>query len=374
MGKRARDSTSAANKDLSLRLSALGVPTHRIPKVVRAVKVTPDATTTMTRYAARSGPDEFFDAMKVTKEITLKSGESWILEWAAPALLQERILEEDDSFHKAFASALAAHPPSQPWSIILGFDECWSGNILAISGRKGMVLSYAFDQFGRRRLAKSGAWIPFAVVQTRKYKECPGRWSRLARIILEHMFLSPTNGFQTVGATLTFRGRSVSLRASLICVLSDGDGIKLLYEWKGASGIRNCLCCANIISRLYLAATCRAFRHSSCSKVEEFELHVFKSLFRAVRSLFRDELQMLLGHLSKTTLNENRTSLGFAPTLEGIWGNHQCARMLDPCEHLIFDWVHNTVQDGGFSHEVIAYMSNSEAASRENLESCLDLG
>ncbi len=40
------------------------------------MKVTPDATTTMTRYAARSGPDEFFDAMKVTKEITLKSGES----------------------------------------------------------------------------------------------------------------------------------------------------------------------------------------------------------------------------------------------------------------------------------------------------------
>ena len=78
--------------------------------------------------------------------------------------------------------------------------------------------------------------------------------------------------------------------------------------------------------------------------------------------------------MTNTTLNQNRTSLGFAPTLEGIWGSRQCAELLDPCEHLIFDWVHNTIQDGAFSHEFVAYMSNAEAVSREALGSFLDLG
>ena len=292
MAKRSRDAESAANKELSLRLSALGVPTTRVPKVVRTVKEASDATSAITPYAARSGPDEFFDGMKVTKKITLDSGDIWTLEWADPALLLERVLECNDDFHEVVASTLAALPPAHVWNIIIGFDECWSGNILAISGRKAMVLSYTFDEFDRRVLTKSGAWLTFSVVQTRLYKECPGGWSQVARILLEHMFLSPTNGFQTVGATLTFRGRTVCLRASLLCAISDGDGFKLLYEWKGGAGIRNCLCCGNIVSKHNLAAASRAFRHCSCNKVEDFELHDFESLFGVVRSLFRDEIEV----------------------------------------------------------------------------------
>ena len=274
MGKRARDSKSAADKDVSLRLCALGVPRNKVPDVINAVKEAREASTHVTQYAARSGPDEFFDDVKVTHEIEMASGESWEFEWADPALLLQKMLEENDSFRKAFVSALDAHPPSQSWDIITSSDECWSGNILAISGRKFMVLSYAFDKFGKRLLTKSAAWLTFAVARTTMYKSCPGGWSEVARIILEHMFLSATNGFHTSGAVLSFRGRHLCLRASLNSVITDGDGFKLLYEWKGGAGIRSCLCCANIVSKQHLAAACRALRHISCSKVTDFEILV----------------------------------------------------------------------------------------------------
>ncbi len=120
--------------------------------------------------------------------------------------------------------------------IITSFDECWSGNILVASGRKTMVLLYTFDEVDRRVLTKSGAWLAFSVVQTRLYKECPGGWSQVARILLEHMFLSPTNGFQTVGATLTSKGRTVCLRASLLCAISDGAASNWTMNGKVTQG------------------------------------------------------------------------------------------------------------------------------------------
>ena len=374
MCKRSRDSKSAADKEVSLSLAALGVPVNRVPKVIATVKDATDASTRVTRYAAQAGPSEFFEAMKRSKELALKSGQLWTLEWCDPAMLLERVLEENDSFHAAFVSALSRHPATQCWSIIIGFDECWAGNILAVGGRKSMNMSYTFDQFRKHELAKSASWLTFAVVETRNYKDCPGGWSQVARVILEEMFLSSTNGFQTTGAVLSFRNRHLCLRASLDGLVTDGDGFRLLYEWNGGGGIRNCLCCSNIVSRPGLAAASRTLRHTSCSTISEFQVHVFESLFAVVQALFRDERDWLLGRKTLGELKEHRRDLGFKPTPEGVWGHRLCAQLVDPTEKAIFDWLHNCVQDGVFSAEFISYMSNVPAASVDNLQSFLDSG
>ena len=147
-----------------------------------------------------------------------------------------------------------------------------------------------------------------------------------------------------------------------------------LWEWQGGGGIRCCLVCANIVSKPHLAAAHPDLFDCSCATVDKFQLHDFETLHQVIRTLFANEAAWLRGHMTKTLLLESQTSLGFVPTLEGVWANRKCARALDPCEHLQFDWVHNNLQEGVFSHELVSYMANVEAASRGSLESFLDLG
>ena len=51
-------------------------------------------------------------------------------------------------------------------------------------------------------------------------------------------------------------------------------------------------------------------------------------------------------------MEETEKALGFSPTVEGIWGNSELARMLNLPTVAAFDWVHCSVENGVLTAEV----------------------
>ena len=62
----------------------------------------------------------------------------------------------------------------------------------------------------------------------------------MLRAYLNAHLLSET-GISTAGLPLMLNGQPFMLFAKLSHMLADGDGLRLAFEWKGASGLKCCM-------------------------------------------------------------------------------------------------------------------------------------
>ena len=97
---------------------------------------------------------------------------------------------------------------------------------------------------------------------------------------------------------IVIQGWTVVLHAEPKYTMADGDGIKLLWEWKGGGGIRCCLVCANIVSKPHLAAAHPDLFDCSCATVDKFQLRDFETLHQVIRTLLANEATWLRGHMT----------------------------------------------------------------------------
>lgn len=86
---------------------------------------------------------------------------TWNWEFLHPSKLVSMVLESSPHAQARFSQALERHgnSPSQPWDLILAFDEFSAGNPLAaIQSRKTMVISMTFAQLGPSAWADENMW------------------------------------------------------------------------------------------------------------------------------------------------------------------------------------------------------------------------
>ena len=128
----------------------------------------------------------------------------------------------------------------------MGFDEFNSGDKLKVfqQGKKMMCLYFSFEELDR--LGSNSTWLPLAAVRTLVLKLFEGGWSKVFTQILHRTFYGRL-GLSVVGVAFSHRGRDYNFFAKLSNILSDGDGLKLVTGWKGASGLRPCLLHSNIL-------------------------------------------------------------------------------------------------------------------------------
>ena len=67
-------------------------------------------------------------------------------------------------------------------------------------------------------------------------------------VFLRHMFLS-TAGLSTAGIAVEIDGIPTLLFASLKILISDGDGLRMSFGWKGAAGLKPCLKHGNVLQK-----------------------------------------------------------------------------------------------------------------------------
>jgi len=146
--------------------------------------------------------------------------------------------------------------------IVMYMDETVPGNNLRPDlGRKYIAVYWTFLEFPDWFRVRSLGWIPFCFLPAKSLKRLKGALPMLARAVLRTFWPECLPGEK-----LNFRHgvrlacghapdsdafhltvENLQLRAEFACFLADEAAIKALCACKGASGLKCCICCKNVI-------------------------------------------------------------------------------------------------------------------------------
>jgi len=190
--------------------------------------------------------------VKTAIEVPLVSGGTWTWELLDPAKLVELVVRECPPVAAMFKESVRAHPPSlaSPWSLVIGFDEFAPGNKLKTDNtRKCMNLSFSFLEFGQASLSTETAWFTPVCVRSCMFGTVLGGWPHCLRLFIRLLLLGAT-GFQTAGLALDLGDDEPTLiHCKLTNILTDGDGFRLSYDWRGHASLRPCIQHYNVLRK-----------------------------------------------------------------------------------------------------------------------------
>ncbi len=104
--------------------------------------------------------------------------------------------------------------------------------------KKAMVLSFNFLEVGKRLLSRCCTWFVPIVLRHEVIEKAIGGWPRLLKLYLEKQILDSRNGLSTSGVVVTLFGAPCVFFARLTNLVSDGDGLKVALDWRGANSMK----------------------------------------------------------------------------------------------------------------------------------------
>jgi len=311
-----------------------------------------------------------YDSVACTETLQGSDGVERTWELADPGKLLQLELAHSPRLQHRYGLALQRHECTveNPWRIWVGFDEFAPGNKLSIDNRrKCMCTYYNFLELGQHTLSQAATWLVTSVVRTELCKAMDGGWSAMLALLLRRMFLS-IQGFGTAGVPVLINGAYTMIYAKLGVNMSDGDGMRMAYLWKGASGLKACLKHSNVLKRNSdLADRVPGHVEITCHDPTKFVEHTTQS-FHASVDLVAEAHQRLQAH-------PDAISVGLVERIEKTEGFNYHPKAL-PYDQILrqgnvdifaasrLDWVHSALQDGCMSIECHKLITASEAADR----------
>ena len=105
--------------------------------------------------------------------------------------------------------------------------------------RKVMVASFTFKELGQAAMFNGDMWLTPVAVRSSKMREVRGGWSALLTRFLRRLLLGPT-GFSSAGVPIELPTGIAVVFAKVSNLLTDGDGFRVAYDWKGHSSTKPC--------------------------------------------------------------------------------------------------------------------------------------
>jgi hypothetical protein len=102
-----------------------------------------------------------------------------------------------------------------------------------------MVVSFSFLELGQAAISNGIGWTTCAILRSHVISEVQGGWAHCLRKFLERMLVGQF-GLCTAGFPITIDGTHVMMFGKLTNILSDGDGLRMALDWRGASGMKPC--------------------------------------------------------------------------------------------------------------------------------------
>ena len=308
-------------------------------------------------------------AIRVTKQLDRESGGPYQWSFCCPNLMLSMLISESEELQALYSRALDETPNSmdKPWSLAIGFDEFAPGNKLKVDNRrKAMVLSFNFLELGAHALASDATWLTPIVVLHSVSADVVGGWAAMLREYIRHQLLS-ANGLMTSGVAIVLHGRTVNLFARLTNILSDGDGLRMAYDWKGSSSIKPCLKHWNIFKKdsgmiegpdpswvEITSANHRShLRWSSGDAAQAMDL------------LIKAEEQVAAGTMTKVRFDNMCKIQGFNPNPRGLLADKELGHHISFMDVATYDWAHCALQDGSLSSEVQAFVESTGIPLRD---------
>ena len=326
---------------------------------------------------ARKVNREHLDEVARVIELPLEDGGSFAWEVANPSLLISLVLRKSSEMESAFYRALSEHPCSaeKPWNLVVVFDEFTPGTMLKPHNeRKTMVVNCTFLELHPE--VSDNLWFTIAVSRSTMIKKVIGGWSRMLRDLLR-LSLFGASGLQTVGAPVMVNGLAGSIYAKLVCLLSDGDGLKQALQWKGASGLKPCFRHWNVVKRDHPMSRRDDGKYVAvdCDNVSRFKLWNEADLRDSIDVCVEAHRLVASGDLSRNKCNDTFKALGFTATEHGLLADEQLRQRLTFMDIIRYDWAHSFLADsmvGKEMWELIAAATTHGLFSQEDLHAFLD--
>ena len=132
--------------------------------------------------------------------------------------------------------------------VVLYEDEATPGNKLHWHNPREMLCWYwTLAQFPAWYRSRKHGWFVLGYIKTPILKKLVGGASGMAKQIL-HFFWSSTNHNFDKGIFLSYDDVEFKFRARLHCIIVDGLAEKKLCSLKGASGMKCCADCKNVLT------------------------------------------------------------------------------------------------------------------------------
>ena len=135
-GKRAK--LSAHTQDVVRSLDRLGSISHKgLEELLRRVRATPEVLN-VSRRELRDELHARFNEVRAQISIALMDGTDFVWEIAEPTLLLAKLVRDRPNVRQVFLDALREHPcsMSNPWHVVIGFDEFSPGDKLKVNNRR----------------------------------------------------------------------------------------------------------------------------------------------------------------------------------------------------------------------------------------------
>jgi len=284
------------------------------------------------------------------------------VEWSFcdPGRLLQYMVEICPKLQAIFAAAANCHRDSEFWAVVIEFDEFVPGNKLALNNRrKCMSMCFTFLELGRRFLSIPCVWMFPVVVRSSLYNSIDGGWSNFLRIFLKRMFLS-ANGFETAGVVLMLNNQPFLLKAKLRHLLSDGDGLRVSLNWRGASSLRPCWRHWNVLLKgSAIEEHSDQLVDVTCSDPRLFKRQDDASRSQDLALVEAAALRLEANRLTQTLHDKICMSRGLTYNRYGVLWD-PCTRAMITQDVVIIDWVHSVLCDGSFSCEAHLVLESSE--------------
>lgn len=245
------------------------------------------------------------------------------------------------SISDEFATIIASIATGE-LSILLYMDEARPGNILRPdSGRLFLAIHWTFLEFPEHLRHRDIGWIPFGFLRKTIYERMPGEMSNLCRHILK-VFYSSTGFNMLDGCRCVVGGRDIYLRAKFAGFLGDEKAIKEIYNIKGSSGNKPCICCKNVIGKKADVSSDAYFVSLDTSSYQDLDRHTDESVFEMV-----DILQNAKHNgAGKGRVDELCKAMGLNDSVESLLFDASLRAVVRPVSGTCWDWMHVLVSNG----------------------------
>ena len=306
-----------------------------------------------------------FETLGVKLELPSVRGSPVVWELCDPGLLITRVVRESAALQALFEAALAQKPCSlaQPWRLLAGWDEYVPGNKLKVdNSRKCMNLVFSFVEFGVA-LHTDVVWFTPFCVRRSLIERVAGGWSAMLRRYLELQMFAPGGLHSEAGVALELSGGKVAqLFAVPHRLLSDGDGLRIGFEWMGSSATKPCWRHWNVLKKgSGLADHKTGYVEITCGDPTLFKAWPDADFCAAIDNLVRARIDVGRGHGTQAELQHKQRAVGFKPTPESVLASIDLRSVIAWQQTLRFDWVHTFLADGAMTTEAWLLIESCQA-------------
>ena len=244
-----------------------------------------------------------------------------------------------------------------PLGAVVYLDEVTPGNVLRPDNRRRFWAIYlGIREFPPRALYREQFWLPLAVLRTNMAHEVRGGISYCFRALLNSVLLAPCN-MAAIGVAVDLGSGPRLVRLQVKHILADEAALKAVWCSKGAAGVRPCMLCRNVVAlRSNLVEGQDYLVDVACSDSSKFHESSDADIWEAW-----DRLAAEHGRMTKGAFASLEKASGFSYHPDALLSDHGLRRLLGPASCTTMDWLHNCLQNGIASQEIVAFLSACKA-------------